>query len=424
MKWIVYKLQSGALQFTVFISAVIALLLSGLILYAFTFNYFKEQSRATVGIIQLSNAGINYMLSNNEVRTDTIVIEKLTNESQNVQVQVSSWGIFNKAIAISSHRKKTFKKTAILGGVFDSERDPNLFLAETYNPLTLVGNTQIKGYALLPSLGVRSGYIAGESYYGAQLIYGKSNKSEVNLPKMSPETVDIIDVYLRNTQIKTEDIVTLTPNEKLNNSFKNTTKYVFSKDEILLGDATIVGNVIIKSDKKIRISRLSNLKDIIIVAPEVEIEDNVEGVFQVIASKKIDIGKHCKLDYPSALVLHDDSEMGLNDKKDQNIYINNESLISGVVCYLNAKNTETDFNSNIVLEKNARIKGQVYCQGSFELKGKVSGAVYTKQFVANQAGSIFVNHIYNGIIEDETIPQEFGGILFEDKTKRVIKWLY
>lgn len=423
MKWIVYKLQSGALQFTVFISVVIALLLSGLILYAFTFNYFKEQSRATVGIIQLSNAGINYVLSNNEVVSDTIEIEKLTNESQKVKVQVSSWGIFNKAIAISSHRKKIFKKVAILGGFFDSERDPNLFLAETYNPLSLVGNTQIKGYVLLPSLGVRSGYIAGESYYGSQLIYGKSNESGANLPKMIPETTNKIDEYLNNPT-QNDDLTYLTPNEKLFNSFKNTTKYVFSKDEILLGKVIIVGNIIVKSDKKIKISRESNLKDIIIVAPEVEIEDNVEGVFQVIASKKINIGKYCKLNYPSALILHGDADTSLNNAKDENISINTETLITGVICYFNTKNIQTDFNSNIVLEENARIKGQVYCQGNFELKGKVSGAVYTKQFVTNKAGSIFVNHIYNGIIENETIPQEFGGILFEDKTKKVIKWLY
>ncbi len=362
-------------------------------------------------------------MSNNEIKSDTIIVEKLTSESQKVKVQVSSWGIFTKAIAIASHRKKTFKKTAILGGFFDSEKDPNLFLAETYNPLTLVGNTQIKGYALLPTLGVRPGYIAGESYYGSQLIYGKSDKSHANLPKLIPETDDLIEFYLTNNQIEKDNFANLIPNEKLFNSFKNTTKYVFSKEEIQLDKVIIVGNIIIKSDTKIKVSRFSDLKDVIIVAPEVEIEDNVEGVFQVIASKKITIGKHCKLNYPSALVLQEDSEVILNNKE-ENIFIDKESLITGVVCYLNAKNSESDFNTNIVLEENSRVKGQVYCQGSFELKGKVSGAVYTKQFVANQAGSIFVNHIYNGIIENETIPQEFGGILFENKTKKVVKWLY
>jgi cytoskeletal protein CcmA (bactofilin family) len=78
----------------------------------------------------------------------------------------------------------------------------------------------------------------------------------------------------------------------------------------------------------------------------------------------------------------------------------------------------------MIVEKDSRIKGQVYCQGNFELKGTVSGCVFTKQFISNTTGSIFVNHIFNGVIENENVPNIYGGIIFKKDKKAVLKWLY
>ncbi len=71
-----------------------------------------------------------------------------------------------------------------------------------------------------------------------------------------------------------------------------------------------------------------------------------------------------------------------------------------------------------------QLKGQLYCKGNLDLKGTVSGAVYTRQFVANEAGSIFVNHLYNAVIENEHIPKQYGGFIFEKEPKIVLKWMY
>lgn len=417
------KLRSGALQFTVFISALIALLLSGLILYAYTFNYFKEQSKATVDIIQLSDSGINYTLTN-EFGTDTIQIKNLDNNDRKVKVQQSNWGIFNKITAIAYHRKKIFKKIALLGGYNDSEEVPTLYLQESYNPLTLVGNTKLQGNIFLPSQGVKAGYIAGQSYYGSQLLYGKSDKSSLTLPKINAQSIATVENYLNDFEHITSENKIEILNKKLHNSFKQKTKYFISNDVIILNNVELIGNIIIKSNTKIIITKSTNLKDIIVIAPEIIIENSVNGTFQAIANKNILLGKNCKLNYPSALLLWDNSKKNVMDKLGDKIIIDQNSQINGIVCYFGGKQNVSNFNPRIVLEEQSRIKGQVFCQGSFELKGTVSGSAYTKEFVANQAGSSFVNHIYNGIIENTTIPQKYGGILFEGNTKIVAKWLY
>jgi hypothetical protein len=422
------KLKASALQFTVFISVLIALLLSGLVLYAYTFIYFKEQSKAGIENIQLADVAMQYSLKQSNTNNDTIDLDIVNKENQSVRLHTSQWGIFEKVFVKTQHRKKIFTKTSLVGSSFKSESDPTLFLQETYNPLSLVGKTKIKGIAYLPSQGVKSAYIAGESYYGSQLIYGKTEKSSLTLPKLTGNFKEQIQLYTKEYKpANQKEFITVAVANKIVNSFKKPTKSIFSSSQIILENKQISGNIIIKSEVSIKVKRTSLLKDLILIAPMVEIEDGTTGNFQVIATKKITVGKDCKLLYPSALVLFQDNKnvaLLAEEKLENKIFIDSKSRVSGCVCYFQTKEILSDFTTQIILEGESKIKGQVYCEGSFELKGTVSGSIYTKQFTANQSGSVFVNHIYNGTIENENIPTVFGGILFDSRPKIVMKCLY
>lgn len=422
------KIKSGALQFTVFIAVLIALLLAGLILYAYTFIYMKEQSKGAIENIQFADIGIQALLEQKELNKDTAQIDFIKKENQSIRVHLSQWGIFQKGITITQFRKKKFTKAAIIGSFIKTSESPTLFLQETHNALTVVGTTSIRGIAYLPTQGVNSGYIAGNSYYGSQLIYGSIKKSTTDLPKPEKTFLDALPYYLKEYKIEhQEDYINLDSSSRIINSFKSKTKGFYSPNPIVLEDKIITGNIIIKSETSIKIKKTALLKDIILIAPIIEIEDETMGTFQAIASKKITLGKKCNLSYPSALLLFQDNKNSPNEVSnipfDNQIFIDAGSIVKGSVCYIQTKEI-ADFQTQIVLEKEAKIKGQVYCNGNFQLKGTVSGSVYTKQFVANQSGSIFMNHIYNGTIENETVPPVYGGILLEQEPKTVLKWLY
>lgn len=426
---LIFKLKSRALQFAVFVAVVIALLLGGLMLYAYTFGYMKEQSKGVIENIQLADEGINYLLNTLEFNSkDTLMINLTDKENQSVKVHLSQWGIFQKAVALTQFRKKKFVKTAILGSLIDAETAPTLFLQNTYNPLTVVGNTSIRGNAFLPEAGVKSGYIAGNSYYGSQLIYGTAKKSTDVLPALDADILKGIIFYLKDYKpANQEDYISIDNARKTIHSFKEKTKSVYKKEAIILENQYISGNIIIKSDTLIQIKKTAVLKDLILIAPIIEIEEETKGNFQAIASKKIVVGKNCDLRFPSALVVYQDTKEQLptysGNSTEIPIFIDTETSVKGSVCYYQTKE-ETDFSTQIKIEEQVRIKGQVYCKGNLELKGTVSGAVYTRQFVANQAGSIFVNHLYNAVIENENIPKLYGGLVFEKEPKTVLKWLY
>lgn len=423
------KLKSGALQFAVFVAVVIALLLGGLMLYAYTFGYMKEQSKGAIENILIADDGINYLLNTPEFNSkDTLMIDLTDKENQSVKVHLSQWGIFQKAVVETQFRKKKFVKTAILGSLIDAETAPILFLQNTYNPLTVVGNTSIRGNAFLPEAGVKSGYIAGNSYYGSQLIYGNAKKSTDVLPALDAVILKGIVFYLNDYKpTNQEDYISIDNARKTIHSFKEKTKTVYKKEAIIIENQYISGNIIIKSDTLIQIKKTAVLKDLILIAPIIEIEEETTGNFQAIASKEILVGKNCDLRFPSALVVYQDTKEQLPTYSGNSIeipiFIDIATRLKGSVCYYQTKE-ETDFSTQIKIEEQVKIKGQVYCKGNLELKGTVSGAVYTRQFVANQGGSIFVNHLYDAVIENENIPKLYGGLVFEKEPKIVLKWLY
>ena len=422
------KLKSGALQFTVFIAVLIALLLAGLILYAYTFIYMKEQSKGAIENIQFADIGIQSLLEQKELSLDTAQIDFIKKENQSIKTNLSQWGIFQKGIVVTQFRKKKFTKTAIIGSLINADLSPTLFLKETHNALTVVGTTSIRGIAYLPTQGVNSGYIAGNSYYGSQLIYGSIKKSTAELPKPEKTVLEALDNYIKTYKIETQqDYIDLNASSGIINSFKSRTKGYYSQNPIVLENKIISGNIIIKSETSIKIKKTALLTDVILIAPIIEIEDETTGSFQAVASKKITMGKKCNLIYPSALVLSQDNKNSANEIStipfDNQIFIDAGSTVRGTVCYLQTKEI-ADFQTQIVLEKEAKIKGQVYCNGNFEIKGTVSGSVYTKQFVANQSGSIFMNHVYNATIENENVPKFYGGVILEQEPKTVLKWLY
>lgn len=428
LKW-QNKLRSGALQFTIFISVVIALILAGIILLSYTHKFFIEQSKAIAENIQLADSGTAALMKQEFINNDTVSLSLLeSKENQTVKIHLSNWGLFEKAYVKTTHRKKEFIKCSLLGTGLKSINRPAVYLNETFNPLAVVGNTQIKGDAILPEQGVRPGNIKGNSYYGKQLVYGEVKKSTAELPKLKYDYKELLKYYLNEYEPQNaSSFITITESTKTINSFKEPVKGYFSKDLIVLDNTTIFGNIIIRSAEKIIVKKSALLKDIILSAPIIIIEDDVQGNFQAIANTTIKIGNNCSLNYPTALIIVEKENVSLlsNDEFDNKIFIDTNSIVRGSICYFETSVKERDFRANIFIGEQSNIKGEIYCEGNLELKKcGVEGTVYTKYFVSNEDGTTFVNHLYDTTIISEALPEAFGGIFFENQTKSVMKWLY
>jgi cytoskeletal protein CcmA (bactofilin family) len=426
MFWV--KLRAGALQLTLFIIVVIALLLAAFVLLINTHKRFQIQTDFIIETTRNADKGIDYALQNTIRLNDTTSINLEDEDYKNLKVHRDFWGVFEKITTVSQIKNNRFQKIALIGAKQSEGNRSALYLQDNNMPLVLVGNTKIEGTAYLPKRGVKSGNISGESYYGSKLIYGQT-KVASKLPKVFAETIDQIKL-IENlvSKVLNQQFISLESGNQYSNSFLKPTQVVFSNSDIYLNEIKLTGNIIIQSKTKIIVEASSILKDVVLIAPKIEIKNNVIGNFQAIASKNILVGKSVQLQYPSALVLNENKilaqqEISNESIEQNNIIINDNSTIKGLVLFLGLDQLN-NYKAQVKLKEKATIIGELYCNTNTELEGTINGTVYSNNFIANQAGSIYQNHIYNGEININELSEEYVGLPFKNSKKGVLKWLY
>ncbi|WP_299116364.1 hypothetical protein [uncultured Winogradskyella sp.] len=409
------KLNAGSLQLVTYITVIIALLLGCFILLVHTQRQFKTRSYTLTETIQNIDKGI-LDLVNNPTKQDSVSI--YTNNNALIYI-LEPWGVFQKLGVISKQKTYTYKKTALLGSSQPIEENA-LFIKDHNKALVLVGDTKIKGDAYLPKQGVKSGNIAGQSYNKPRFVDG--NIAPI---KQFPKLQFKLRNYLQNIQSYYDknnfESIIIKPGSTYLNSFETTTQVYINPNPIYLENITLKGNIVIQSDSKIVIDVSSNLKDVILIAPIIEIEDNTKGIFQAFASEYITVGKHCNLEYPSALVLIKDYRSPFT--KDNFIDVGSNTRLKGSILLLGRKDSK-NYNPQLIINKSVEIKGEIYSEQTIELMGKVFGTTYTDGFVTRANGSYYQNHLRNAEINRDKLEDEYVGLAFQNSKKGIAKWLY
>jgi len=420
------KVKAGALQLTLFIAIVIALLLFSFILFINTQKKFSKQSDLIVKTVELADNGITYGLLNELPLKDSTVVDQLE-EYKNLIVHRDFWGVFERISSVATIKNNTFKKVSLIGGIQDiKDNRACLYLKDSNNPLIVVGNTHVEGIANLPKQGVKSGNIDGHSYYGTQLVYG-STKYSASFPNLSNELLNHLKSVDRGNY-DNKSLIELNGNSSLKNSFLADQKVIYSVTPIVLSNSSLTGKIIIQSKAKITVENNTKLNDVLLIAPEIQIKDFVRGNFQAIATKNITIGKKVELEYPSALALMDSNDASSPEAntvplEDHSIVIDEDSTVKGIVLYYDDSEAN-NFNAQVNIGLNTRIFGEVYCNKNLELNGSVYGTVYTNNFITKKSGSIYQNHLYNAEININKLSEFYVGLPLSINEKNVAKWLY
>jgi hypothetical protein len=421
------KLKAGALQVTLFIAVIIALLLTAFILLVHTNKRFSVHTDFIIESTRNANKGINHALAIDLRLNDTTVIDLNDEDYKTLKVHREFWGVFEKVTSVSKIKNSSIKKSALIGGLSNEDERLVLYVQDNDKLLHVAGNTRIEGLAYLPNQTLKAGIIAQQPYTGSQLIYGNIRRSN-KLPAFFNEAKTKIDAINRlDTSFNQNQFINIEDKKVYKNSFFNSTEILFSNSKIELNEISLIGNIIVQSKTKIVVGASSMLKDIILIAPEIVINNDVSACFQTIASKKIVVGERVKLNYPSTLIIKEKSQANSIEINDNStigeITIGSNSEIKGFVVYLGPERLN-NYDAQLTLDENATIIGEVYCNQNFELKGTVLGSVYANNFITNQFGSVYQNYIYNGRILANDLPKEYVGLSFNNTKKGIVKWLY
>ena len=421
------KIKAGALQYVLVISVIIAIIIFAFISLVYLQQRMSIKHHFTKVAIANVQMGFDYLKQKKVTYNLETPIHFSDNEEAITTLIKKHWGIFDVAIVNSKVKNEFFQKVGLLG-LQNPKRDA-VYLQDNNNALVLVGKTKITGTVSLPRQGVKSGNISGESYYGNELIYGRRKASTSSLPKI--KNIEYLKDFYRNYYTDDLENFELEDALKLHQSFTENTLLYEDVNSILLENISLSGNIIISSKTAIVIKASAVLENIILIAPKISIEKNTKGNFQAIAKKSIEVQPNCTLKYPSALILlpeekNTTSQIITNQQSkpidETSIHISKNSEVKGVVVYY-SENKTSNYKTQIQIDEKSTIKGEVYCSKNLELQGTVFGTVYTNNFIVKKSGGIYINHVYNGVINATELPIQYAGIQINNESNSVVKWM-
>jgi len=415
------KIKASALQFAILVSVMVALLLGSFLTLSHTQRYFKIQSDFLLSNIEATNIGINEGLTTHLIVGDTVV---LSEENTTIKVTKGFWGGFTKLSSLAETKSKKFGKL-LLAGSMPTTPKTAAYIGDESLPLVLVGNARLEGTTYLSKNGIKAGNIAGHYYHGGPLVRGGIRLNAGGLPSIDKDWRQYIE-RISTDRPSNEDFIH--PSDENNRSFFESTQYIYSPDLLVLTESYI-GNIIIKSDREIRVTPYCRLTDVLLIAPKITLESGFNGTAHLIAKEKIELKENVSLTYPSSLVVLgkqyvDGQPLHNGDKP---IVISNSAWVQGIVVYLQTKEGQTskrDSRTHIKIESQGGIDGSLYCEGNLELEGTIRGSVYTQNFMANASGSRYMNHIYNGKVLGNDLHAQFAGLPLVLTHKKIAKWLY
>lgn len=414
-----YKVKSGVLQLTLGISLVISLLCASIILIVYYGKLTFLQHDIENRLRDNAASGIQYTMGNRTGMSFNTLssIDLFGDGNDSVELVRQPWGIFELFKARATQGNHYCEKAALIAAIPSDVGLAAMYIPDNNAPLYLVGNTSIHGTVYGPDRKFAPGYIDGKGYEKSKLFDGDLKKSERLIPPL--DTTLLIE--MRSLLLNRESSYRLTevdrmPIDSMVSFGEASTARYYSNQSIDIDDS-ISGNVIIQSAIKIRIGARAVLTDVIIVAPDVDIDNEFKGTVQCFAERSIVVGASCVLKYPSALVL-------CGASRDSTIIIRHDAIVEGAVVIPGHDQT---IGSRAVfkLEKNATFHGMAYVNAGADIQGRIWGHITARSFQTNLNGAVYGNNLMNAEIDGTKRSPAMPATLLWGHTKELViaKWL-
>ncbi|MCT1526450.1 hypothetical protein [Sphingobacterium hotanense] len=382
-------IKASALHLVLVISLVVSIILGSLIYLHYFFRIqqqrfdrwheLENELDATTSLL-LSNY-FNYTLSDSSIRSPTTMRDS-------VRVKKQTWGMLD-LITINASRQDDSLNRAFFAGNTPIDSTA-LYIVDEERSVSISGETDIKGDAFIPKLGINPAFVDGEYYKGVkELVDGKKFESTSSLPTI--ERVHIEQVHQLLDQIPPENDYRLKPSSGLANSFYNEPWKLRVNETLKVTQDSVIGNIILVSDSTLTISSTCKWEHAILIAKTIKIEEGFKGKGQFFALDSLIVENNVQLAYPSVLGLVDTKENNINRK----LSIGENCAIRGLI-FLHRENIETQMD---ILEvgKNSTIEGEVISCGLFKYTDplEIRGSLYCYRMITQRPSSLYENYLIN-----------------------------
>lgn len=374
MKLLERKIKSHALVLTITIATVVFIFISSFLLIEvydkkFTSDFLKLDQE-----IHNLNSGQVLLLQEPDYFKEIRTID--LGENNLIEISVFDWGIYQlgKIKNISNERS-----TRVFFIGYSKKDYHSIELQNTGSTLKFGGNTHVNGPIMCPYKYYEIANIYSTPFTGN---FGKDTKAlETEINYKLPFYPINIDLTKSFTQIELNK-------DSIFNSFNDST-LILSKIE----SNNVQGFILINSSSPITIRADQILKNVIIKAPVIHIESNFTGSAQFLANDSIVIADNVHLNFPSALIIDNQSLDGI-----KMIKIGNSCTINGVV-----QIKDIDMNSDKVFfssGKNCIFNGELFIHGIAKIENiNVNGRICANRFITSHIQKTHYNTFIDSKID-------------------------
>lgn len=415
-------LKSSATVHALVVSLVLAILCLSIILASQLSSRVLQNLRDDEQMMDNCNSGINLLLAGfgSDSLEGGFQYRLFEQGFDTVSLKWRQWGVYKVVSVTSKIKERFYMKSAFVGQYLYSQDSLIGYFADLGEFLHVSDDANLIGTLAVPGNKIMASLLPLESQDRSIAKRYTTLQSNKTLPFNFYAAETIWHPYLCGDK-KPDDIALDFKSIKsrdVSNSFADSTMILQSSDGIILQNLKISGNIIIRSDSSITVLPSAILKDIILLAPEIHILAGTRGTMQLISSGFIKVDSLVELKYPSGILHIADSESGLNS----HVEIESHSQFKGAVIL--TKNS-LQSNSTLVINKDARVLGMVYCETAIENKGLISGKIYTNGIFMQTATSYYGNHVGKCEISFLKNPHFASPILgyVKGQVCEVISWL-
>lgn len=419
------KIKAGALALVLVVSMIILSLLGMMVLLQQQGREYLRRQHAALLLERNAHSGLVWLCADNAIAYGEILsLDLFGDEKDSITLAKSPWGVFELGIVQSFRRRDTLSMAGLLGApLLDQERYA-LFLSNEDRPLSLSGETFIRGDAFLPPAGIRKSYIEGKQYAGDEVpVRGTISDSGPAMPTMNHNLLQAIRSFFSEPQ---ETSIHAFPpaRDSIIRSFLEPTLHLHFAQETTLSGEHLTGNIILSCDSALRIKADNVFSDVLIFAPSIFVEEGFRGTIQLFALDSIHIGADCRLAYPSSVGLLNRPASGTAIEFSPYIRIDSASRVHGAVF---AESRESDFFMSVIqVGPDALVTGTVHAAGLLELRGTVLGSTRCRRFKLQTSSTLYENFVLDATMDFTSLSTHFGWTpLLTGNGRRVIaKWLH
>jgi hypothetical protein len=416
-------LKASSLYIVIIISFIIAVICSSLIAAAYFYRLSYQKKFRYDNLQNNLQSGINLLLSEREAPyREMEKISLFNNDVDSVITGKLPWGIFDIGIVRAYIQQDTLQKSFMIAKNIDSAKWVALYLIDEDRPLSVSGQTLIRGNVRIPKAGIRAAYVDGKAYKGdPKFVDGHIYNSEREIPAFGPLKLE----QLNNAFSDPGQSVPLPLDDSLlENSFFKRTLFLKADGKSGIKNIDIKNNIILYSDTTLYIDSTAHLDHMVIFAKSVIFGQGFRGNCQVFARDSVIVGKNAVFTYPSCIGLLPTS--GQKTGMPPKVSIGEATRFDGVIFYYEKE--KPTIPTIISLGKKSKLTGRLYTQGTISLKDSVEidGSVTCHKFLYQSNFTSYENFLINTRISAKALSPYYltSDLLpMAGKKKKVLLWL-